>query len=79
MSALFFILLNEKVTVFSHVRRCREDKYLELACLCIKSSHTTSPGESVAASRKKQITNFNPYVLVCDCMSLVCIPCYGII
>ena len=55
MSALFFILLNEKVTIFfSHVRRCREDEYLELACLCIKSSHTTSPGESVAASRKNK-------------------------
>lgn len=68
MSALFFILLNEKVTIFSHVRRCREDKYLELACLCIKSSHTTSPGESVAASRKNKqqiLTRMYSYVIVC--------------
>ena len=68
MSALFFILLNEKVTIFSHVRRCREDEYLELACLCIKSSHTTSTGESVAASRKKKkqiLTRMYSYVFVC--------------
>ena len=68
MSALFFILLNEKVTIFSHVRRCREDEYLELACLCIKSSHTTSTGESVAASRKKKqiSTRMYSYVFVCQ-------------
>ena len=83
MSALFFILLNEKVTIFSHVRRCREDEYLELAChasMSLYKKFTDNQSWRICCSvKKKQITNFNPYVLVCDCMSLVCIPCYGII